>query len=338
MQEYFTNTGRGDLIMFFESYNSILYSDTLVPDIFITEYMPSMNSDHVKVYIYCLFLNKYNKHATAEELSKKLEIDINRVKDALTYLENVGVISRRDKSITIIDLKEKEINKIYRLKATSTPEEAALSSERNKKRNRIISAINNTFFQGVMSPSWYTDIDAWFDKYKFEEDVMYALFQHCYDHKGLSKQYIAKVADNWYSKNIKNSFDLDRYFIEYQKLKDIRLKIVKRLKRKDFLTEYEEEYIEKWIMNYNYGFDIIELALKKTTAISTPNFEYINKILTDWYKNGLRSKDEIIIYEKSRRQAMAKNKPKQQPAIPQHANFEQRKYDKDYFNNLYEEV
>ena len=78
-----------------------------------------------------------------------------------------------------------------------------------------------------MSPSWYTNIDAWFDKYKFEEDVMYALFQHCYDYKGLSPNYIEKVADSWHSKNIINNFDLDAYFIQYQKVKDIRSKVVK---------------------------------------------------------------------------------------------------------------
>lgn len=322
--------------MLFDTGKSILYSDTLVPDIFITEYMPSMDCDFVKIYMYCLFLCKHNKQATESELSKKLELEESRVKAALTYLESVGVISRKADNIILVDLKEKEINKIYRMKSTSSPEEAAHSAERNKKRNQIISAINNAFFQGVMSPSWYTDIDAWFDKYKFEEDVMYALFQHCYDHKGLSKPYIVKVADNWCSKDIKNSFDLDRYFIEYQKLKDIRLKIVKKLRRKGMLTEYEEEYIEKWVMDYNYSFDIIELALKKTTRISNPNFQYIHRIITEWYQKGLISVEDIMAFEKNRKQPAPKTAAQQN--IPQHDNFEQRKYDKDYFNNLYEEV
>ena len=134
-------------------------------------------------------------------------------------------MERKDNTLKIVDLKEKEINKIYRRKTTSTPEEAILSSERSTKRRETIKAINDNFFQGVMSPSWYTTIDAWFDKYKFEEDVMYALFQHCYDYKGLSPSYIEKVADNWHSKNIVNSFDLDSYFIQYQKIKDIKQKI-----------------------------------------------------------------------------------------------------------------
>lgn len=323
--------------MFFESYKAILYSDTLVPDIFINEYMPSMDGDCVRIYIHCLFLSKYNKYATMKELSKKLDIDINKVKDSLIYLESIGIISKKENSNSIVinDLKEKEIKKMYRLKTTSTPEEAVLSSERNKKRNSIITAINNKFFQGVMPPSWYTDIDAWFDKYNFEEDVMFALFQYCYEYSGLSKNYITKVADGWYSRNIRNSFDLDNYSIQYQKFKDVRGKIVKKLRLSRNLTEYESQYVEKWLETYKYDFEIIELALKKTSKKANPSFEYLNSIIKDWYENGLGTKDEIIAYDNSRSRNIKQSKVSE---IPQHNNFTQREYDKDYFDSLYEEI
>lgn len=323
--------------MLFESFKSILYSDTLLPDIFISEYLPSMDGDYVKVYLYSLFLSKYNRQASTEELSKTLGIDLNKVKEALIYLESTGVITRGQDNVTLVDLKEKEIKKIYRLKATSTPEEAILSSERNKKRNSIITAINNMFFQGCMSPSWYTDIDAWFDRYKFDEDVMLALFKHCYDHKGLTKHYISKVADNWSSKSIKDSFDLDRYFIEYQKLKDIRFNIIKKLKLSRNLTEYEDEYIEKWVVEYKYDFSIIELALKKTTTRTNPTFKNIHNYLTEWYEKGLRGREDIISYEKDKKQTVSKKQAKDTP-LPQHENFKQRKYDEEYYDNLYENV
>ncbi len=324
--------------MFFESYKSILYSDTLVPDIFINEYMPSMDGDCVKIFVHCLFLSKYNKYASAKDLSRKLGIDLNKVKDSLIYLESIGVITRKENSssITISDLKEKEIKKIYRLKQTSTPEEAILSSERNKSRNAIIKSINNKFFQGVMPPSWYTDIDAWFDKYNFEDDVMFALFQYCYEHNGLSKNYIIKVADSWKSKNVHNSIDLDNYSLQYERFKSIRGKIVKKLGLGRNLTEYESEYVEKWVEKYKYDFEIIELALKKTPKKANPSFEYLNSIITDWYTNNLKSKDEILAYDNARKQSM-----KQQykvSEIPQHSNFNQRKYDKGSFDNLFEEI
>lgn len=324
--------------MVFDVNLSLLYSDTHVPDVFITEYMPSLDSDFIKVYIYCLFLGKHSKQASADDIAKKLELLPIRVKEALTCLEGLGVISRNNNGIHLMDLKEKEIKKLYRMKTTSTPDEAALSSERNKKRNRFISSINNAFFQGVMSPSWYTDIDAWFDKYQFEEDVMYALFKHCYDYKGLSRQYIAKVADNWHSKNIKNSFDLDKYSIEAQQLKDIRGKIMKKLRKQSYLTEYEEAYVEKWVLEFGYDFDIIELALKRTTSAVNPSFEYINRILTDWHEKGYKTKEEITAAEGSKKSSGAnKTKPKE-GAIPQKGNFEQRKYDDEYFDKLYKDV
>ncbi|MCX7749806.1 MAG: DnaD domain protein [Clostridia bacterium] len=323
--------------MYFESFKSILYQDTLLPDIFISEYLPSMEGDVVKVYVYCLFLEKYNKQATVEELSKKLEMDGEKVKNSITYLECLGVLTRKGDNIILTDLKEKEINKIYRMKLSSTPEEAALSLERNKKRSSTITAINNMFFQGVMSPSWYTDIDAWFDRYKFDEDVMYALFQHCYDHKGLAKNYIAKVAENWYSKNIKNHFDMEMYLEEYQKFKDIRGKIIKKLKLSRNLTEYEDDYVEKWVMEFKYDFEVIELALKKTTAKTNPNLKYVDAIISDWHKNGLKTKEEILAYAKPVNKTVNSIKVKE-ASVPQHENYKQREYDNDYLNSFFENV
>ncbi|NTV89611.1 MAG: DnaD domain protein [Clostridiales bacterium] len=331
--------------MIIESNLSILYSDTPVPEVFITEYMPSMDCRFVKVYIYCVFLSKHGKNVTADDLSKKLELELEVVKAALTCFESLGMIVRNDSRIQLTDLKEKEIKKLYRLKSTSSPDDVALSTDRNKKRIAVIRDINNKYFQGVMSPTWYTDIDAWFDKYGFEEDVMFALFEHCYLHKGLTKPYMSKVADNWKSKNIKNGFDLDNFSMEQQKLRDIRQKIQKKLRMQRMLTEYEEAYVDRWVTEYGFDFEIIELALKKTTSSTSPNFEYINKIVTEWHLSGLTSKDTILEYEKARKQ-MKSQTPGQgqaqgkgrEPNVPQKGNFDQRKYDDEFFDKLYKEV
>ena len=44
-----------------EVVKDILLSDTLVPDIFLSDVMPRLPSDAVKVYLYCIFLSKYKK-------------------------------------------------------------------------------------------------------------------------------------------------------------------------------------------------------------------------------------------------------------------------------------
>ncbi|MGE5328075.1 MAG: DnaD domain protein [Deltaproteobacteria bacterium] len=298
--------------MNFESIKSILFSDTQLPDIFLCEYMPDAEGDYVKVYLYCLFLSKHHKQIPAADLAKQLKMDLSRVKQALCYWENVGVLIKTESGITFSDLKEKEVHKLYRPKLTSSPEEAKVASERNLKRSQVITAINNTFFQGIMSPGWYMDIDLWFEKYLFEEDVMLSLFKFCYDKNKLSRNYINTIAESWHHKGIRNSFDLDNYFIVYEKCDEIKKKICKKLSIFNrMLTEYEEAYIEKWVGDYGFGFDIIELALKKTTSKTNPNFNYIDKILSEWNKAGFKTVDEVQNHMKAFKQETKKPSPKE---------------------------
>ena len=39
--------------------------------------------------------------------------------------------------------------------------------------------------------------------------------------------------------------------------------------------------------------DVIEIALKKTTSKANPNFDYINKLLTDWHDRGFKTANEV---------------------------------------------
>ena len=57
----------------------------------------------------------------------------------------------------------------------------------------------------------------------------------------------------------------------------IKRDIAKKL-GKHSLTQYEEAYIENWVLDFGYDMNIIEIALKRTTLIHNPTFEYINNI------------------------------------------------------------
>jgi len=183
---------------------SLLLADTPVSDIFISEYLIDAHGDYVKVYLYCLYLAKFDKEITTLDLAKKTGLQIDRVKQAIDYLTNAEIVIPTEKGIMLCDLKEKEINRLYRPKLSTTPEEAEEKLERNKKRSEVITAINNTFFQGVMNTAWYNDIATIFDKYSFDEDVVYSLFRYCYDKHALHKKYLFAVAEGWYGQRIKD--------------------------------------------------------------------------------------------------------------------------------------
>jgi DnaD/phage-associated family protein len=283
----------------FEDSKTFLYSDTSVPDIFISEYLPELDGLQVKVYIYCMFLSKNRKKISETQFAKTFGISEEEVSRVFEELLEKGLFRKKGKGYVLEDIKGVEINKLYK------PRTAPGGTDIDSKKS-IMSTINKKFFQGIMPISWYTNIEMWFNLYKFEDDVMFALFNYCSERGLLKYSYVNAVAKNWAEAGIKNSFDLDEYFLRYRKMKDISSKISRKLKRKAPFTEYEEKYIKKWIDDYGYDMEMIDLALRNAVKISNPNLEYFHKILTEWHKKGIRTPKQV---EKERAEYREKSKP-----------------------------
>lgn len=311
---------------------SLIFSQTSIPDVFFTEYLSQASGDFVKVYLYLFFLSKYNKDVKINDLSKKLELPLKTIQDAVKYWEESGLLIRKNQGFIVTNLQELELNKVYKPKITIAPADVKKVAE-NKYRAKAIDTINNEFFQGVMSPSWYGDIDLWFKKYGFDEEVMIALFRYCFNKSALHRSYISTVAEAWNKNKIKTFTDLDAYYQKEEKVKSVANSIKKKLRLSRNLSVYEEAYIEKWNITYGYGIDIIDIALKKTTSKYNPSFEYIDKLLSDWYERGLKSAEQITSYLTSQ-----KNKPVQKEVSKSSKNisYQQRQYDD--LNNFYSNV
>lgn len=287
--------------MNFEKNWSMLFEDMNIPEVFITEYLAAADGNYVKIYLYCLFLCKHGSEISPLDLSNKLSLPLSVVEQGLKYWENNMVLTKKQKNYIMNDLKQQEVSKLYSPKLTSSPEQAIKNTEKNVKRTHAISAINGMFFQGVMSPTWFTDIDTLFEKYKFEEDTVIALFQYCFDRQALHRKYLFTVADAWAKSGIITMDDVDNYYANFEKMNKIKKSITKKLGFMRNLSEYEEAYVEKWVSNYNYPLEIIEIALKKTTSKTNPSFDYIDKILTDWHERKLKSTAEITEFLKTQK-------------------------------------
>ena len=275
-----------------QSANSLLFSTTNIPDAFFTEYFSQASGTAIKVYLYLFFLSKYGKEIKINDLSKKLDIPLKDIQDSIKYWESLGLLIRKNSGYEFANMQEIELFKLYNPKVSQSPDQIK-ETAKNQYRAKAISAINNEFFQGVMSPSWYGDIDLWFSKYGFDEEVMVALFRYCFNRSALHRNYIQAVAEAWSQNNIKTYTDLDKYYEQQEALSKVKKSIAKKLGLNRQLSQYEEAYIEKWMNDFGYNMTIIEIALKKTTSKSNPNFDYINKILEDWNDRNLRTPESV---------------------------------------------
>jgi DnaD/phage-associated family protein len=320
----------------------LLLSDTMVPDIFILEYLPELSGLAVKIYLFLLLTARTNRNITDQDLARRLGQDADAIRASLLELATAGLIELKERSIELMDVKAAEIERTWRRKTTSLPEETTQSQQRFAKREKLMADIARTFFQGMMSPSWYGEIDAWFDRYGFEPEVIYALFQECAHRNKLdSKAYIATVAENWSKRGIVSFNDLNSYFLAHDKVSKLSRKIGRKLRKN--MTEYDDEIVARWIDQLGFDFDIIEIALRKMTKMSHPNLAFIDRILQEWFEHQLHDAEAIKTYEQEKAARIMKER--RQMATPDNTgkaknqgNFEQREYSKEYLDGFYETI
>lgn len=302
---------------------SLLFSETTIPDIFFSEYLSELPGEYLKIYMYILFLSKYGKDIKLNDLSKKLNISLKSINDGLRFLEENHLITKKTNGYIITDLQELTLHNLYSPNLTVTKEKVEQTAK-NKSRTKAIEHINNMYFQGIMGPSWYNDIDLWFKKFGFDEQVMIALFDYCYKRSALHKNYIQTVAEAWATNNVKTWNDLDKYSEKQENLSQYKKIIAKKLGKYNGLTQYEEAYIENWVLNYGYNMDIIEIALKRTTYKQNPTFEYINNIITSWHERQLKTPAEIQAFIEQRKKQ--ENNIKEIQNKSKKTSYEQRQY------------
>ena len=304
----------------------LLFSETIIPDIFFTEFLPEIPGDYIKIYLYLNFLAKYKKDVKLNDLSKKLSLPLKTINEGLKFLEDNNLIMKKTTGFIVNDLQELTLNNLYKPNLTQSKEKIEQTAK-NQSRAKAIDYINNMYFQGIMGPSWYNDIDLWFRKYNFDEQVMISLFNYCYNRSALHKNYVQTVEEAWHSNKVKTYNDLDLYYQKQEKLNKLKNMIAKKLGKHGGLTQYEEAYIEKWVIDFGYEMDIIEIALKRTIYKQNPTFEYINSIITDWHERNLKTPDQVNAFLEQRKK---QNKDlKEMKAKVSKANYEQRQY-----NNL----
>ena len=303
---------------------ALLFSETTIPDIFFAEYLSELPGEYLKIYMYMIFLSKYGKDIKLNDLSKKLNIPLKTINDGIKYLEENKLITKKSTGYIIADIQELTLHNLYTPNLTISKEKVEQTAK-NKSRSKAIEHINNMYFQGIMGPSWYNDIDLWFKKYGFDEQVMIALFDYCYNRSALHRNYVQTVAEAWASNKVQTWNDLDKYYEKQESLNKFKKLIAKKLGKHGGLTQYEEAYIENWVLNFGYDMDVIEIALKRTTFKQNPTFEYINNIITDWHDRNLKTPSEINAFIEQRKK-QEKNTKELKVQVNK-ANYEQRNYD-----------
>lgn len=279
--------------------DKFLLSDTAVPDIFIHEYMPRLDGAAVKCYL--LLLSSFQngkREISRKDLSLRLSITPKDLDLSLNKLVEENIIILSKEGIRLSDMKAVELRTL--LEGIPRDEPVILSPEVISEREQVVTAINNEYFQGLMTHSWYDMIDDWFLKYKFEPAVVQALFAEATasDKWGkLNRPFLNSIAARWSKHGVKTFSELSAFYEENELFLNLYRHICKVLRIS--FTEPGLRMVESWIDELDYDKEIIDLALEETTGSSRPNLRYVDTILRRWHSQGIKTKEDIENERKS---------------------------------------
>jgi len=166
-----------------------------------------------------------------------------------------------------------------------------------------------------------------YDKLHFSAELIEYLVEYCVSRGSRSIRYIETVALAWHAEHITTVEQAQEVTNQYSKYIFSVLKCFGIKGRNPVSSEIT--YIKKWSSEYGFTIDIITEACERTMAqIHQPSFEYTDKILCNWHKQGVQRHSDIARLDE-RRPKSRKAASTAPAANNKFNNFEQRSYDFD---------
>ncbi len=264
-----------------------------VPVGFFDYYLPTVNGDYLKAYLYGIRLCCDNKSLTDEEIAENLGVLVADIKNAWNFWEQEGLL-------TVYDDGTVEFENLEELTFLNTKVKKKPSKKEQNFDEIFDSLGKNPHFQNVIRT-----VETLYKEFLTQNDVILIydiivtqnipleLFvitmTHCIEKNKKSIPYIAKVVSECYKKGYTTSEALEEYFSkndeEGKYFREIK-KLLKIYSRE--LIEKEKEYILKW-RDMGKTQEEIKNAFE-CTVLNTGklSFPYMDKVLA----GGNSKKDE----------------------------------------------
>lgn len=327
---------------------------TPIDNIFIDTYMPKANAIFVKVYLYgyrncCHGVYELSSKQIADALDI-LESDVilswkyweeqgimKLFTDDKTGSYNVEYLALGTQVCAKMETKNKQsLYTPVAVRPQYSPQEISIYRDNNDEIKDLFSYAQKTLNKLLT----YNDLNiifSFYDWLRLPIDVIKLLLLH-YPNKSI--RYIETVAIEWADTGIDTPEKVEERIQMFGDFGTIMKALC--VTGRTFRVE-EEQIMKKWLKEYKFPMNIIDEACKRTILnVGKVSFNYTESILSGWYKNNVKSIEDINELDKAfseKKKLEAENRmqkfniPKQNRFI----NYKQHTWDFDELEKLDEE-
>ena len=154
-----------------------------------------------------------------------------------------------------------------------------------------IMSIAERYLERLLNPADIQLIIYLYESVGFPADLILYLYEYCASRDKKNPSYIEAVAINWAEQGIRTVAQAEestaRYSAGYQT-------VAKAFGLNRLPGAAEQQYIDKWTGQFGFSLDIVEEACSRSLlSTQRPDFKYADKILENWYKKGIHTKQDI---------------------------------------------
>ncbi|MBU3129462.1 DnaD domain protein [Clostridium tagluense] len=305
------------------------YKYTPVSNIFIDKFMPRARGEFVKVYLLGL------KYCASGEIGATSSVIANTLGLLETDVVNAWNYWNDENTIKMTPIDNMGNFNIEFLDLLDVPDE-------NIQNINLLEELANSSIKGMLqdiekllakplSPKEMTMYLSWQKDYSFAPELILLLIQYCVSKGKVDYRYIETIAIAWHDANIKNIEDAQSYIKKHEdKWINIR-KILNYLGIKaPEIMKPQEQILDKWVNVYKFSLEVIFKACDICfDRLSRADFKYIDGILNSWFKDGIKSLEDIEKKDKKRLVTTKNVTAGGKPAKGSFNDYEQRAYDFD---------
>ncbi|MBP5492825.1 MAG: DnaD domain protein [Clostridiales bacterium] len=294
-----------------EEKKKFLFSDTQVPDIFITQYMPKLSGPAIQIYLTMLMQSQTGGlKISNDKLANWLHMSKEDLKEQLFYLVEAGLLEPSGKDAHVLkDIKAEEVEQYIR--DSKEGESEIPPQHEDPKIEKLKKSIADTFFFGKgLSISWSNFIDDSYVTFKLNPDVIYALFRTLsddlkkrekYDTREMTVRSAEKLRTNWCKRGVHTAEDLEKIMTEDAAVDECVSVMGKKTRKR--LDGVAIDYVTTWITKYKMQPDVppfLYTYLRKDLKREKVTFADMDEILQEWFSHNIHDAASAEKYEKQK--------------------------------------
>lgn len=265
-------------------------NQTLIDNVFITDFLPKAPDLCVKAYLLglhkCNSADEYDNNL--EYFSKTLNVCEEDVVSLFKYWEDMGLVQVL--STNPIEVRYLPIN----ASAVSVKKfKVDKYADFNIQAQELIG-------ERMIMPNDYAEFYNLIEKHHIQENALLAIIKYCVENKGfnLNPKYIIAVAKDWARENITTLEQVEEKIVELGVVDDKMTLILTAMGTKRKVQLEDKELLNKWLHAYGFELNVIIFVVKMLKNKKRKlDVNVLDDSLTKYFEMKLMSVQEIENYE-----------------------------------------